>query len=357
MKIRGDKVQNRNLYALIVFMFVSMGSVGFFLFNKVSHKDLITYKLTKEEGYFIPLKIYGYSRSNAPFLEIDIGNMMVPAVIDLGFQGMLSLPSHLIEKIDKKKRIERAKSYGIKGRTYEHDVYEVESIKNGNMSFPIVKINEESLENIEEGILTGAPLQEYNYGMIGWELFSEYNLLVDCRQYILALCDSVKTLKQHGYPVEAFTETSLIPNSNFLILEAVKEKGPLRCLLDTGCTWNMLNKDWENRSNDDQIDNASNNEGSLSNLENEDSFSYNHKDTQEISSFKIEGKEFGPITFHQIKSPLQFDAILGMEFFDSHLIFIDFANNKVYIAPYPKETWPKPNLRPTIGLRRFHNVF
>lgn len=67
-------------------------------------------------------------------------------------------------------------------------------------------------------------------------------------------------------------------------------------------------------------------------------------------------QDFAVTVIRRIKSPLQIDAILGMEFFDSHLIFIDFANSRVYIAPYPKETWQKPNLRPTIGPIRFHNL-
>lgn len=346
---------NRNLYLLIIFAFLSVGSGGFFLLKKSPQKEKEAYKLIKEEGYFVPLNIYGYCQANIPFLEVSIGDMTVTAIIDLGFQGMFSLPDNLVKKIDKKKWIKRNQSYGLKGKTYENNVYEVESIKIGNMSFLSVKVKEKCQKSMDEGILTGKLPSEYRFGAIGWELFSEYNLLVDCRQYILALCDSLETLKQQGYPIDVFTEAPLLSNS-FLILEAVTEKGPLRCLLDTGCTWNMLNENWKNGCVDHQISNDHGDKLTLLNLENEDSFNFNHEDTQELSSFKIEDKEFGPMTFKRIKSPLQFDAILGMEFFDTHLIFIDFDNNKVYIAPYPKEMWAKPNLRLTIGRFRFHNI-
>ena len=315
-------------------MILSAGCAGFFLTTKTPQKDEKEYPLIKEVGYFIPLQIHGYSPSNIPFTEVDIENRTIPAIIDLGFQGMFSLPSALLKKVNKKKLVERGGNYGWKGNIYENDINEIESIKIGKMSFSSVKIKEQNQKFMENSALIGTPLKEYCYGTIGWELFTEYNLLVDCRQYILALCDSVKTLKQQHYPVEAFTETSLIL-SDFLIIEAVTEEGPLWCLLDTGSTWNLLN----------------------TNLENEDLFVYNHEDIQEFSSFKIEGNEFGPMTFRRIKSPVKFDAILGMEFFDSHIVFIDFENKKVHIAPYPKETWPKPNLRLTIGPMRIHNIF
>jgi len=327
---------------------LSVMGAGFFLFKKPTQKDLEFFELIKEEGYFIPLKIYGYSHANMPFLDVKVGEMTIPAIIDLGFQGMFSLPVNLIKKIDKKKWIEHDQSYGLKGRIYENNVYEIEDIKIEDMSFPSVKILEGCKEIMDEGILLGTPSQEYCFGFIGWKLFAEYNLLVDCRQYIVALCDSLKTLKQQGYPIDVFTETPLLSDS-FLIIEAITEKGPVRCLLDTGSTWNMLNKDWENGYSDDQISKDQSSE-------NEDSFIFNDEDTKEFSNFEIEGKEFGPITFSRIKSPLPFDVILGMDFFDSHLVFIDFEDKKVYIAPYPKGMWPKPNLRPTVGRFRFHNL-
>jgi len=327
-----------------------------FFFKKTSQKEIKNFELIKEEGYFIPLKIYGYSQTNIPFLEVNIGNMMIPAIIDLGFQGMFSLPVDLIKKIDEKKWIKHSRNYGLKGRIYEDNVYEFEGLKIENMSFPSVKMQDKCLESLHEGVLTGTRPEKYPFGAIGWELFTEYNLLVDCRYYILALCDSLRTLKQQNYPIDDFIEVPLISNSGFLMIEAETEKGILRCLLDTGCTLNMLNIDFENGSRDHQTFNTSADEQFLLNSKNEDSFIFNHEITQELSSFKVEGKELGPITFKQIKSPIEFDAILGMEFFDSHLVFIDFENWKVHIAPYPKETWPKPNLRPTIGPYRFYKL-
>lgn len=347
---------NRNLWILSVLVLLCTGGGVLFLFKKAPPKDEEILSLIKEEGYFIPLKIYGYSFTNMPFLEVSIGNKTIPAKIDLGFHGMFSLPSDLIKNIDEKRRIGRTQSYGLRGRIYENDVYELKKINIDKMSFPAIKVKEVSLESMLECVLEGTHPPEYRYGTIGWQLFSDYNLLVDCRNYILALCDSLETLKQQRYPIDAFTEVPMISNSSFITFEAVTEGGPLRCILDTGSTDNILNKDLEKGCNDHQIPNSHSGGLAFLNPENKDLLIYDPEDIQELSSFKIGGKEFGPITFRRIKSPLQIDAILGMEFFDSHLIFIDFANEKIYFAPYPKEAWQKPDLRPTIGPIRCYNL-
>jgi hypothetical protein len=51
--------------------------------------------------------------------------------------------------------------------------------------------------------------------------------------------------------------------------------------------------------------------------------------------FNIAKKEFGLITFYPIpiQFPIQVDALLGMEFFNKNLVFLDFKNNMAYFAP------------------------
>ena len=103
----------------------------------------------------------------------------------------------------------------------------------------------------------------------------------------------------------------------------------LRCVLDTGSTWNMLNKDLENPSNDHMILSSENaDQHAVLNPENKSLLSFVPKDDLDISVFNIGGREFGPMTFNRIKSPITFDAIMGMEFFEDTLIYIDFFQGK-----------------------------
>jgi hypothetical protein len=54
----------------------------------------------------------------------------------------------------------------------------------------------------------------------------------------------------------------------------------------------------------------------------------------EYPSFVVGSREFGPIEFHRvpIKIPIRVEAILGMEFFDNYLVFIDFSEKQIYLT-------------------------
>jgi hypothetical protein len=63
---------------------------------------------------------------------------------------------------------------------------------------------------------------------IGWALFHNFNLFIDCENSKIAFCDSLDTLRKQGYPVDFFTETRLLLDRNFIEFEAVTEDGPIR---------------------------------------------------------------------------------------------------------------------------------
>ena len=120
------------------------------------------------------------------------------------------------------------------------------------------------------------------------------------------------------------------------------EAGPLRCVLDTGSTWNLLNKDLQDQSLDHrQIDlDHIHEKRPILNTENENLLTLNPEDCWDAKTFQINGKEFGPVDFMKMKSPLGLDAIIGMEFIEQHLIFIDFRNEKIYFSKLPEERSP-----------------
>ena len=87
-----------------------------------------------------------------------------------------------------------------------------------------------------------------------------------------------------------------------------------RCLLDTGTTWNVLN-DYSSRESIEQT-------------------VWSNESVVEIPLFEISNQNFGPLQFHKIPLPhhFQVQAILGIEFFKNHLVFLDFVENAVYFA-------------------------
>ena len=92
--------------------------------------------------------------------------------------------------------------------------------------------------------------------------------------------------------------------------------GQLECWRDTGSTWNMYN----------QNDKALREKKPL----------FDPKDTFDTEIFQIGKKNFGPITFNRIYSPVPLQAIIGMEFFRDTLVYIDFKEQMLYFYEYPR---------------------
>jgi hypothetical protein len=341
MFVEAMKVKiSRKWFILGIPLFLGICSTLCFLLRKTSEDKVITARLlTKENGYFVPMKINGFSPGNIPYFTVNIENQTIIAKIDLGYEGHIALSSGVIKELNAKKFIRRRSNYGLKGRTRECDIYEVEKIHTESMSFYPVLADEIGLEferdaNLgeEEKILKG------NLGRVGWCLFQNFNLLVDCENSTLALCDSLETLKNRGYPVDSFTETPLLLDRGFIEFEAQTKSGTLRCVLDSGSTWNMLNKDLNDSYNSHIIFTPENVDQYLTlNPENKNLLTFDSKNVHDVSVFNIGGKEFGPITFNRIKSPMAIDAIMGMEFLEDTLIFIDFSNHKIYFFEYPEK--------------------
>jgi hypothetical protein len=152
-------------------------------------------------------------------------------------------------------------------------------------------------------------------GTIGWRIFNKMTLLLDLKSSMIAVCDSIETFKNQGYSLEKFTKVSMLEDSQHIEFETMTSRGPLRCILDTGCTINFLNSDKVKGK-------------TLNKMIRKD------KNFKTFSSVKINETEFGPIEFCKIpiKAPYHLDAILGMDFLTDHVVFIDFKNRQIYFS-------------------------
>jgi hypothetical protein len=103
-----------------------------------------------------------------------------------------------------------------------------------------------------------------------------------------------------------------------LQFEATTPTGSIRCWLDTGATWNILNIESDNNKTAEQL-------------------AWDAYNSKNIPIFKINQHDFGPIKFREIpiRFPFHVQAILGMEFFNEHLVFLDFDKNYAYFAKRP----------------------
>jgi hypothetical protein len=290
-----------------------------------------TTHLCTKEPYFEAIQI---TRSSAqiPCLEVEIAGKRITAKIDLGSCGDITLPSEFLKELDQKSFLRSKSYYGIRGKKYVSDIYELPKIKIGKMALYRPKAEEINLEFVKDATLREDEKNSSveNLGRLGWALFFNCNIFLDCEHSTIAFCDSLDTLKKQGYPVDAFIETPLLLDRNLIEFEAMSETGPLRCMLDTGSTLNILNKDVEGGCNDHMVLNPGNvDQQTVLNSKNADQ-PFDSEDSYDMPVFKIGKKDFGGMTFQKFKTPLQIDAIIGMEFLNSKLIFIDFPKRKIY---------------------------
>jgi hypothetical protein len=333
MKIRKNRVR----HVLIISFLIIAGVLP--LLMKRHIRTINAGLLKQKKPYFVPIKIEGFSSADIPYLKVKVENQTVEAKLDLGYEGTFNFPADVLKDIKEKKLIKHQSSYGLNGKTYKSDIYQIKKINIENVAFFPVIAEEANLE-FEQDIKFGSKDDsiKQNLGRIGWCLFQQFNIFVDCKHSLLALCDSLETLKRKGYAVDTFTMVPFSLNRGFIEFEAMTEKGKLRCVLDTGSTWNLLNKDLENPSNQHMMFHAQNTDQySFLNPENKSLMIFDPKDTYEISNFNLGGKEFGPMTFNRIKSPLEIDAMIGMEFLNHTMMFIDFTHSKIYFYEFPEE--------------------
>ncbi|MBY0530091.1 MAG: hypothetical protein K2P51_07900 [Rhabdochlamydiaceae bacterium] len=289
--------------------------------------------------YFIPAEIIEF-HNEIPYISLRIEEKSTLVKIDLGSDTPISLPREFVQELKHKALIRKDVFCGIRGKKYESDIYSISNVKIGRMVVFEPTAKETNLEFKKDATLvkneSGSVAPQ---GSIGWTLFHNFNFFLNCKNSLMAFCDSLDTLKNHGYDVDSFTEVPLLLDRGRIEFEAMTDSGTLRCLLDTGSTWNMLNKDIKDGSNDHMIFNqVTIDKHSSLNPKNADLMFFNPDDEYLMPVFKIGKKDFGAITFTKFKTPYEIDAIIGMEFIHSKLIFIDFPHRKIYFGEHDLNT-------------------
>ncbi len=300
------------IYALVILTFGCCLSPH----SKNRNEQTIHPSPNNGNSYFISVPITKLSSIQSPCVDVNIGDKLFSMELDLGFRGDLSLQSRFINQISPKTFIKTKPMYGIRGKKHLNNLYQIPKVKIGGMAFFESVLQEDSAEFVKNSVFVknGGEPSAREPGRLGWEFFHATNLLIDIQNSTIAFCDSLDTLKQQGYPIEEFIDAPLHIEQGLVECIADTPEGPLRCMLDTGCTLNMLNSDIE----EEKIARAF----------------WDPEYDIDYAYFKIKNIDFGPQKFHRfpITLPIRIDAILGMDFFEEHLVFIDFSNEKIYFS-------------------------
>lgn len=201
--------------------------------------------------------------------------------------------------------------YGIKGIPYPTNLYEVPKVMIGPVFFknPILQEKSEQLNIDATFTRNNAPPSKCDPLKIGWEFFFHTILVLDTKKDQIVLTNNLSSLTQEGYDIKRYHKVELFSDRGILECKAKGTLGEIRCMLDSGSTWNVLND--------------------LS--ANEDIWS----DSNSIvaSSFQLGPISLGRVSFrkHPIKLPIHIEAILGMPFFRSSIVVFDISAGYLYI--------------------------
>lgn len=267
--------------------------------------------------YFVTVPIHKLSSIQSPCIDVIVEDNTFSMELDLGYRGDLIIRKQSLDIFPSKNFIREKPMYGFRGKKYPTKLYQIPKLKIGKMTFFKPIVQEEGEEFIKDSLFVqeGIEPAPRDIGRLGWELFHNVNLLVDVRKSQIAFCDSLETLENQGYPIKSLIKIPLFLDRGLVELEAETPEGTLRCMLDTGSTWNILNNEIDEEMSIDEA-------------------VWESENILKFPTFKISGKEFGPIKFHRIpiKIPIHIEAILGMEFFQEHAVFLDFSDKTAYIS-------------------------
>lgn len=291
-----------------------------FRFSEVDRESipLIAQKKKKNGSYFQCITLTKFTPAEIPCILVRVGDKTVSSELDLGFRGHFCFSEDFIETIPDKVYLGTKKTVGFKGKTYEKKMYRIPFIQIGETMFSDPLILEEQDQFVMDATMIKKDHEPSpsESGRVGWEIFQLVNLFLDLRNFKIAVCDSLSTLEDKEYSVGSFVQAPLLLDRGLVEFEIETQDGILRCLLDTGSTWNLINQKvpLDQESIEDPI--------------------WNPKNHLEFPEFSFGGKKFGAVRFRPlpIELPFHIDAVLGMEFLEEHLVFLDFKNKQIYIA-------------------------
>jgi len=309
------KKENGRVFAVFLFgLWVSLSCV--FLYSAYTRKE----KRLKNErkAYYFSMSVPRFSKGDVPYIPVQIGNQMVLAQLDLGFEGAFAFSRSILEKVQDKKFLYLKPYCKIHGTEVQTEVYEISKAKIGSANFTRLKACEASEDFFDTRLVRSAIQDQENRdeGVVGWHPFSLSNIFLDLGNSLVGFAGSLEALQQNGYGERQFIKTPLLTDRGLIEIEVEGSDGPLRCVVDTGCSYSMKNTESENGNPVEKLT-----------LEN---FSKN-------TFLMIGGEKFGEVLFlhFPMRLPIKIDAILGMEFLKKHVLLLDFSEGYAYLSKEP----------------------
>ena len=238
--------------------------------------------------------------------------------IDTGSSSCLSLEKELLDQIQEKQFLQNYITTNVGGEIYPVKAYRIPLVKIWYLEIKNPEIIEASPGTTVcklPGIIA-KPSLEQQPGHIGRAVISSMNWFMDFHNAAMFACGQLADRKKDGYCLDKLLQVPFeLDSLQGYILKAETDLGIKRFMLDTGSGHNLIKtsllkdktlKDW-----------------------------IPGKQRYHSSKFVMNGRDFGSTAFVPFELSSFFenlDGILGMEFFNEYIVYLDFEKKIAHIG-------------------------
>ncbi|MCC6127722.1 MAG: hypothetical protein IT584_00770 [Chlamydiae bacterium] len=289
--------------------FLIVGYVFFFLCIAIFSFLLKTW----DDVRIIPLDFSVFP--DKPLVNVTVGSKKASLLLDTGSCECLGLYTSIMNSISDKEFIRESPLLDLKGDSYPTKKFVIPSIHIESHTYEKLLAYEVTPEwAANAGLVCGSfknqgPIR----GNIGRPFLLKWTCLFDCPNRRLLLAPTIDSLAKH-IDLQRVTPVPFELHSQGILLSLSTDLGVKRFLLDTGSTGSMMK----------------------TSLVKEELMEERGRPLKGyVTSTLSYGKtELGPWSFwlYEICPELVLDGILGIDFFCSYLVLIDFEHSVVYLG-------------------------
>jgi hypothetical protein len=252
----------------------------------------------------------------SPLIDVEIEGETYYMLVDTGSKFPLRLSQNALSQIKNKKFNGSAEWRDIKGVYYQSPSYLIHGAKISNIDFNDVVARGDN-ENFEINTslwevprFSKEPIFKKE-GVVGRPLLQTHNLLMDYHHRIFWISNHKEKLAELGYDLQKMIRVPFRLGQSGIIFDVYSDLGRIRFCLDTGASVNIVR----------------------------DSFFLDRQMPIDgvapvYMVCTVQNQDIGKMAFHPLEiTPLltDIDGILGTTFLDSHVVYIDFESEYLYI--------------------------
>lgn len=255
-----------------------------------------------------------FNDADIPLVEVSIEGKSYMFKLDLGCDAPLMCDKELLSQLSKT-RYGTSSYCNVRGIEYESPTYVIPEIKIGNISFVDIIASSLNYEDIGSTTLWGNKSElrlDHVQPYLGHFFLEKRNVLFNFLDGVLIISNSPQKLREEGYDLDEMLKVTL-EDRNGLFIKVETDFGIKTFMIDTGSTTNLINASLVDRA-------------LVLHTQKYPEFVF--------SKFKIGNKDFCNTTcavFEGIPDVPYADGIIGMNFLENRVIYVDYKNKTLYL--------------------------